>query len=196
MAINYKLCKKPANFGQTENDNVYPLAQSERTISKKELIEQMVQGSTLTPVDAEAALSALSTAVAYELSQGYRVELPDFGIFSPSLRLDKNLSDGKYLHGTHLSVGKINFRANKTLLYHCQKYGFNQIKSESVERSMEERWNILSEYLKQNGMINLAQYGRLVNISSRKATADLEEWCRQGQLREQAVGKFRMFLFL
>ena len=113
MAINYQLRRKPANLGAEVNNEMYPLAISERTINKKELTERMAAGSTLTSIDAEAALSALGKVVAYELSQGNRVELPDLGIFSPSLQLDKNVTDGNYLHDIHLKVNKINFRATR-----------------------------------------------------------------------------------
>ena len=85
-------------------------------MNKAELVEAMAKSADLTKKDAEAALNALTDAVAKELKKGGKVQLVGFGTFEVAkraARTGRNPQTGKEIKIAASKTPK--FKAGKAL---------------------------------------------------------------------------------
>lgn len=189
MPIHYKLHQATGSTADRQKEKLFARANTEKPLTTKELIERLSDGKTITPSDALAVLSALGQTIAQEISSGRRVKIEGLGTFTPSLLLDKSVTDGRYLHNTHLSVDRINFRAEKQLLYQCSAGGFVQEKNaETIDTTTDENWAKLSNYLNANQFINQTEYKDLTRQNFYQIKAELTQWLSEGKLIEKKRG--------
>lgn len=82
MAIKYKLVQKSTNPRDPDAPkNWYAVPQSEAALEGKAMTKEATRGSTVAPIEMEAALDLLADFVPGQLHQGHTVVVPGLGRF-------------------------------------------------------------------------------------------------------------------
>jgi predicted histone-like DNA-binding protein len=150
--------------------------------------------SSLSPADIRGALEALFDYIALELTDGYNVELENFGHFSIALcSRQKTNDEGK--ERMHVAVEGVNFRCSPRLKKEVQKAKLDRIKKEAAPfPSIEEREKRMIAYLKKETSINVSEYAGLNACSRYCAGNDIKAFLEKGIIIPSGITTHRVYL--
>ena len=170
----YNLKKKPSlTTKEGEKETMYADIVYSGTITAERLIRTVAQRTGFKEGMIEGILSELQNETLEYLSEGYRVELGEFGFFSAKVksRLVENKND---LRSNSVSFDGVNFRASKSFrtgirgdLERRRCIGFRT----SKEWDREQLEQIVLQHIRKHGFITRTTYteitGRLKNSACR-----------------------------
>jgi predicted histone-like DNA-binding protein len=148
--------------------------------------------SSLSPADIKGTLEALFDYIALELTDGYNVELENFGHFSIALCSRQATNDKERMH---VAVEGVNFRCSPRLKKEVQKAKLAGIKKEAAPfPSIEEREKRMIAYLKKEASINVSQYAGLNACSRYCASNDIKAFLEKGIIIPLGITTHRVYL--
>lgn len=193
----YNLKKKPSlTTKEGEKETMYADIVYSGTITAERLIRTVAQRTGFKEGMIEGILSELQNETLEYLSEGYRVELGEFGFFSAKVksRLVENKND---LRSNSVSFDGVNFRASKSFrtgirgdLERRRCIGFRT----SKEWDREQLEQIVLQYIRKHGFITRTTYTEITGRLKNSALADLKSFAAEGIIKRVGRGNQMHFI--
>ena len=193
----YNLKKKPAlTTKEGETETMYADIVYSGTITAERLIRTVAQRTGFKEGMIEGILSELQNETLEYLSEGYRVELGEFGFFSAKVksRLVENKND---LRSNSVSFDGVNFRASKSFrtgirgdLERRRCIGFRT----SKEWDREQLEQIVLQHIRKHGFITRTIYTEITGRLKNSALADLKSFAAEGIIKRVGRGNQMHFI--
>jgi predicted histone-like DNA-binding protein len=193
----YNLKKKPSlTTKEGDKETMYADIVYSGTITAERLIRTVAQRTGFKEGMIEGILSELQNETLEYLSEGYRVELGEFGFFSAKVksRLVENKND---LRSNSVSFGGVNFRASKSFrtgirgdLERRRCIGFRT----SKEWDRKQLEQIVLQHIRKHGFITRATYTELTGRLKNSALADLKSFAAEGIIKRVGRGNQMHFI--
>ena len=193
----YNLKKKPSlTTKEGDKETMYADIVYSGTITAERLIRTVAQRTGFKEGMIEGILSELQNETLEYLSEGYRVELGEFGFFSAKVksRLVENKND---LRSNSVSFDGVNFRASKSFrtgirgdLERRRCIGFRT----SKEWDREQLEQIVLQHIRKHGFITRATYTELTGRLKNSALADLKSFAAEGIIKRVGRGNQMHFI--
>ena len=187
----YNLKKKPSlTTKEGEKETMYADIVYSGTITAERLIRTVAQRTGFKEGMIEGILSELQNETLEYLSEGYRVELGEFGFFSAKVksRLVENKND---LRSNSVSFDGVNFRASKSFrtgirgdLERRRCIGFRT----SKEWDREQLEQIVLQHIRKHGFITRTIYTEITGRLKNSALADLKSFAAEGIIKRVGRG--------
>ena len=187
----YNLKKKPSlTTKEGEKETMYADIVYSGTITAERLIRTVAQRTGFKEGMIEGILSELQNETLEYLSEGYRVELGEFGFFSAKVksRLVENKND---LRSNSVSFDGVNFRASKSFrtgirgdLERRRCIGFRT----SKEWDREQLEQIVLQHIRKHGFITRTTYTEITGRLKNSALADLKSFAAEGVIKRGGRG--------
>ena len=193
----YNLKKKPAlTTKEGETETLYAGIVYNGTISAERLAHLVAKRTGFKEGVINGILDELQDEVLNYLSEGYRVELGDFGYFSAKVK-SRHVENKEDLRSSSVSFDGVNFRASKSFrkgvrgeLERKKHIDFNT-SSEWNEESLKK---IVLQHIQQYGFITRATYTQLTGRLKNVALADLKSFEKEGIIRREGRGNQMLYL--
>ena len=185
MSAYYDLFEKPDVRQTGEQQSLYARFVPKGTIDRKEFIERV------------HLFTGLSRSLLEGAMAGFMDELGELGYFTPSLSCTRQATDKKELRAASIALRGLNFRLGrefykdlkgKMQLERCPQSASAPASSADEALGVEQRWQLLDEYLQQYPCINRSQYARLAGRSYKQAVVDLNRFIEEGMLMRHGMG--------
>lgn len=193
----YNLKKKPSlTTKEGEKETMYADIVYSGTITAERLIRTVAQRTGFKEGMIEGILSELQNETLEYLSEGYRVELGEFGFFSAKVksRLVENKND---LRSNSVSFDGVNFRASKSFrtgirgdLERRRRIGFRT----SKEWDREQLEQIVLQHIRKHGFITRTTYTEITGRLKNSALADLKSFAAEGIIKRVGRGNQMHFI--
>lgn len=193
----YNLKKKPSlTTKEGEKETMYADIVYSGTITAERLIRTVAQRTGSKEGMIEGILSELQNETLEYLSEGYRVELGEFGFFSAKVksRLVENKND---LRSNSVSFDGVNFRASKSFrtgirgdLERRRCIGFRT----SKEWDREQLEQIVLQHIRKHGFITRTTYTEITGRLKNSALADLKSFAAEGVIKRVGRGNQMHFI--
>ena len=193
----YNLKKKPSlTTKEGDKETIYADIVYSGTITAERLIRTVAQRTGFKEGMIEGILSELQNETLEYLSEGYRVELGEFGFFSAKVksRLVENRND---LRSNSVSFDGVNFRASKSFrtgirgdLERRRCIGFRT----SKEWDRKQLEQIVLQHIRKHGFITRATYTELTGRLKNSALADLKSFAAEGIIKRVGRGNQMHFI--
>ena len=193
----YNLKKKPSlTTKEGEKETMYADIVYSGTITAERLIRIVAQRTGFKEGMIEGILSELQNETLEYLSEGYRVELGEFGFFSAKVksRLVENKND---LRSNSVSFDGVNFRASKSFrtgirgdLERRRCIGFRT--SKEWDRELLEQ--IVLQHIRKHGFITRTTYTEITGRLKNSALADLKSFAAEGIIKRVGRGNQMHFI--
>ena len=193
----YNLKKKPSlTTNEGEKETMYADIVYSGTITAERLIRTVAQRTGFKEGMIEGILSELQNETLEYLSEGYRVELGEFGFFSAKVksRLVENKND---LRSNSVSFDGVNFRASKSFrtgirgdLERRRCIGFRT----SKEWDREQLEQIVLQHIRKHGFITRTTYTEITGRLKNSALADLKSFAAEGIIKRVGRGNQMHFI--
>lgn len=193
----YNLKKKPSlTTKEGEKETMYADIVYSGTITAERLIRTVAQRTGFKEGMIEGILSELQNETLEYLSEGYRVELGEFGFFSAKVksRLVENRND---LRSNSVSFDGVNFRASKSFrtgirgdLERRRCIGFRT----SKEWDREQLEQIVLQHIRKHGFITRTTYTEITGRLKNSALADLKSFAAEGIIKRVGRGNQMHFI--
>lgn len=193
----YNLKKKPSlTTKEGEKETMYADIVYSGTITAERLIRTVAQRTGFKEGMIEGILSELQNETLEYLSEGYRVELGEFGFFSAKVksRLLENKND---LRSNSVSFDGVNFRASKSFrtgirgdLERRRCIGFRT----SKEWDREQLEQIVLQHIRKHGFITRTTYTEITGRLKNSALADLKSFAAEGIIKRVGRGNQMHFI--
>ena len=193
----YNLKKKPSlTTKEGDKETMYADIVYSGTITAERLIRTVAQRTGFKEGMIEGILSELQNETLEYLSEGYRVELGEFGFFSAKVksRLVENRND---FRSNSVSFDGVNFRASKSFrtgirgdLERRRCIGFRT----SKEWDRKQLEQIVLQHIRKHGFITRATYTELTGRLKNSALADLKSFAAEGIIKRVGRGNQMHFI--
>lgn len=193
----YNLKKKPSlTTKEGDKETMYADIVYSGTITAERLIRTVAQRTGFKEGMIEGILSELQNETLEYLSEGYRVELGEFGFFSAKVksRLVENRND---LRSNSVSFDGVNFRASKSFrtgirgdLERRRCIGFRT----SKEWDRKQLEQIVLQHIRKHGFITRATYTELTGRLKNSALADRKSFAAEGIIKRVGRGNQMHFI--
>ena len=193
----YNLKKKPSlTTKEGDKETMYADIVYSGTITAERLIRTVAQRTGFKEGMIEGILSELQNETLEYLSEGYRVELGEFGFFSAKVksRLVENRND---LRSNSVSFDGVNSRASKSFrtgirgdLERRRCIGFRT----SKEWDRKQLEQIVLQHIRKHGFITRATYTELTGRLKNSALADLKSFAAEGIIKRVGRGNQMHFI--
>lgn len=193
----YNLKKKPSlTTKEGEKETMYADIVYSGTITVERLIRTVAQRTGFKEGMIEGILSELQNETLEYLSEGYRVELGEFGFFSAKVksRLVENKND---LRSNSVSFDGVNFRASKSFrtgirgdLERRRCIGFRT----SKEWDREQLEQIVLQHIRKHGFITRTTYTEITGRLKNSALVDLKSFAAEGVIKRVGRGNQMHFI--
>ena len=196
MSAKYDLYETPDVQNTGEQQPLHARIVPSGTYSKKEFLEHVSHSSqTFNYNVIDAVVGIVIDELAEALSEGYVVELGELGHFSISLKCTHKVMAKREIRAESICFDNVHFRTSKEFKrkikreIELERVDKSKHSSQKVEFSMEQRQQLLQEFLKKNGGITRLEYSRLTGLSRLKAIDDLNTFIEKGILRKRGAGR-------
>ena len=196
MSAKYDLYETPDVQNTGEQQPLHARIVPSGTYSKKEFLERVSHSSQTFNYNAiDAVVGIVIDELAEALSEGYVVELGELGHFSISLKCTHKVMAKREIRAESICFDFVHLRTSKEFKrkikreIELERVDKSKHSSQKVEFSMEQRQQLLQEFLKKNGGITRLEYSRLTGLSRLKAIDDLNTFIEKGILRKRGAGR-------
>ena len=183
MSAFYDLYETPDPNDTGEKQPLHARIVPSGTYSKKDFIERVSRHQPFPHNIIEGVLGAVVDELAEALADGYIVELGELGHFSISLKCTHKVMTKKEIRAESIRFDNVHLRTSKEF-----KKNSNE-KTHNAKISIEDRLQMLQEFLKKNGGITRIEYSRLTGLPRLKAIDDLNTFIKEGTLRKRGAGR-------
>mgnify|MGYP004728626827 FL=1 len=193
----YNLKKKPSlTTKEGEKETMYADIVYSGTITAERLIRTVAQRTGFKEGMIEGILSELQNETLEYLSEGYRVELGEFGFFSAKVK-SRLVENKNVLRSNSVSFDGVNFRASKSFrtgirgdLERRRCIGFRT----SKEWDREQLEQIVLQHIRKHGFITRTTYTEITGRLKNSALADLKSFAAEGIIKRVGRGNQMHFI--
>lgn len=193
----YNFKKKPAlTTKEGEKNTLYAGIVYSGTISSDTLIRRVAERSGFKEGELVGALRELMDEVAYQVGEGYIVELGDFGYFAGKIK-SRLVADKDEIRSPSIRFTGVNFRASKKFrmraaggLERNPYYRFHNSR-EWDEAKLEQ---IVTEHVEKHGFITRTTYTQLTGRLKNKGLEDLKRMAAKGIITRAGSGNQTHFV--
>lgn len=197
MSAHYDLFEKPDIRQTGEQQPLYARFIPKGTIGREEFLDRVHLFTGISRSLLEGAMASFMDELRDCLADGWTVELGELGYFTPSLSCRREVMEKKELRAASVSLRGLNFRLSKAFYKELDKKIQLERHPQSVSKSasstapltMEQRRQLLEEYLQNFPCVNRAQYTRLTGRSVKQAINDLNQLIEDGVLMRHGEGR-------
>lgn len=198
MSAYYDLFEKPDVRQTGEQQPLYARFMPKGTIGRKEFIDRVHLFTGISHSLLEGAMAAFMDELRDCLADGWTVELGELGYFTPSLSCSRQIMDKNEARAASIALRGLNFRLGRGFYKELKGKMRLERSPQSVSRpassadaalSIEQRRQLLDEYLQQYPCINRAQYARLTGRSYKQAINDLNRFIEDGVLMRHGMAR-------
>lgn len=196
MSAQYDLYETPNPDNTEEQKPLHARIVPSGTYSKKEFLERASRSSqTFNYNVIDAVVGVVIDELAEALSEGYTVELGELGYFSISLKCTHKVMNKRDIRAESICFDNVHLRTSKEFKrkirreMELERVEKSKHAPRKVEFSIEQRQQMLQEFLKSNGGITRLEYSRLTGLSRLKAIDDLNVFIKNGILRKRGAGR-------
>lgn len=194
----YNLKKKPSlTTKEGEKETMYADIVYSGTITAERLIRTVAQRTGFKEGMIEGILSELQNETLEYLSEGYRVELGEFGFFSAKVKSRRLVENKNDLRSNSVSFDGVNFRASKSFrtgirgdLERRRCIGFRT----SKEWDREQLEQIVLQHIRKHGFITRTTYTEITGRLKNSALADLKSFAAEGVIKRVGRGNQMHFI--
>ena len=189
MSAYYDLYETPVPEGE-EPKSLHARVCSKGTISGKEFMEHMPHAMVV------GIVQAITTTLGDWLAKGYTVEIEGLGFFSTTLKCTHPVMNKKEVRAESVKMSTVKFRpgiefkryvAGKMELERADKRFFPD--KPKAMGDMVAREKSMMDFLEANVCITRAEYSRLVHVTARRASRDLQTFIDSGVIRKRGAGR-------
>ena len=185
MPTHYVMKEMPDLQGKGERVT-YPQMVLLGQSSTRELAEYISVRSGFSPGMVEGIICELAEAMAHTMARGFSAKIDGIGTFTPGLVIgadkEREGADGDATHRNAQSifVGKINFQAEKELVYktnrHCtlRRAPWKPVRS-SQEYTAGQRLEIARKHLEAHPFLTVRTYCQLTGLLRSSGTVELRK---------------------
>lgn len=193
----YNLKKKPSlTTKEGEKEIMYADIVYSGTITAERLIRTVAQRTGFKEGVIEGILSELQNETLEYLSEGYRVELGEFGFFSAKVksRLVENKND---IRSESVAFNGVNFRASKSMRVGIRG---DLERRKCVDFNTSRKWDrdnlkkLVLQYIGEHGFITRATYTQLTGRLKNTALDDLKSFAAEGIIKREGRGNQMHFI--
>lgn len=180
MAAKYDFKTSPDIQGDKEQPILYPQIVVSGTKDLTDLAKDVARRSTIKEGTVLGLFCDLESIIANYLADGYNVRLGELGTFSATLTCRK-VTDKHEIRATSVHFDNVKFKPTRQFRKEIRakgeleraEYGF---RISSSQYSEEERFALLTAYLKEHSVINCKEYCKLTGLLKTKAGIELRRW--------------------
>ena len=195
----YNLKKKPSlTTKEGDKETMYADIVYSGTITAERLIRTVAQRTGFKEGMIEGILSELQNETLEYLSEGYRVELGEFGFFSAKVksRLVENRND---IRSESVAFNGVNFRASKSMRVGIRG---DLERRKCVDFNTSRKWDrenlkkLVLQYIGEHGFITRTTYTELTGRLKNTALDDLKSFAAEGIIKREGRGNQMHFIAL
>ena len=169
---------------------------SKGTISGKEFMERVFREEHMPHAMVVGIVQAITTTLGDWLAKGYTVEIEGLGFFSTTLKCTHPVMNKKEVRAESVKMSTVKFRpgiefkryvAGKMELERADKRFFPD--KPKAMGDMAAREKSMMDFLEANVCITRAEYSRLVHVTARRASRDLQTFIDSGVIRKRGGGR-------
>ena len=193
----YNLKKKPSlTTKEGDKETMYADIVYSGTITAERLIRTVAQRTGFKEGMIEGILSELQNETLEYLSEGYRVELGEFGFFSAKVksRLVENKND---IRSESVAFIGVNFRASKSMRVGIRG---DLERRKCVDFNTSRKWDrenlkkLVLQYIGEHGFITRTTYTELTGRLKNTALDDLKSFAAEGIIKREGRGNQMHFI--
>ena len=196
MSAYYDLYETPDVQNTGEQQPLHARIVPSGTYSRKDFLERVARSSqTFNYNVIDAVVGVVIDELAEALAEGHIVELGELGHLSFSLKCTHKVMDKRDIRSESISLDNVHLRTSKEFKrkirreMELERVGKSKHVARKVEFSIEQRQQMLQEFLKSNGGITRLEYSRLTGLSRLKAIDELNAFIKNGILRKRGAGR-------
>ena len=159
---------------------------SERTVSDKDLVKVIEEASTVSKIDWDAVLSAMSQGICRIIKDGKRVHLRGIGTFSPAVKGEVYQDNSGKDRVRNLRVSAIRFLPDKEIKDSMvtAEFKHRQLRTDYVEEVSDEMLKATAESLwKVRSYFSTAEFISALNVSRTKGYRLLKKMLNAGWVK-------------
>ena len=191
MAAQYDLKKSVRPKGKEDETILYPKLVPHGTRTLRDIMKETAIGSGLNPAIVQGVVMMLEGKLAKYLADGYNVKLGNIGTFSATLK-SRKVANKDEIRAKSIHFDNVHFKAAKELKKQINLQmklervsPYRAFKTSSDEYTLDERFQLLLEYLDKHGFITRSQYSELTGVLKTKAAAELRQWYQEGKIDKE-----------
>lgn len=196
MSAYYDLYETPDVQNTGEQQPLHARIVPSGTYSRKDFLERVARSSqTFNYNVIDAVVGVVIDELAEALAEGHIVELGELGHLSISLKCTHKVMDKRDIRSESITLDNVHLRTSKEFKrkirreMELERVEKSKHVARKVEFSIEQRQQMLQEFLKSNGGITRLEYSRLTGLSRLKAIDDLNAFIKNGILRKRGAGR-------
>lgn len=168
----------------------YPRMLISTQVDLRRLAKEIADGTTFGVGEVEGIICTLTEKIASYMAWGYSVRINGMGSFTPALELkpgiERETEDGKRRNATSITVGKINFRPDRSFVRQtaegCTLERARGRQYTSPRTGQNQRLARVVQHIQTHGSISLAEYTALTGLSRTSAGRELVKLREAGAL--------------
>ena len=180
MTAKYDFKTSPDIQGDKEQATLYPQIVVSGTKDLTDLAKEIARRSTIKEGTVMGLFCDLENIIANYLADGYNVKLGELGTLSATLTCRK-VADKREIRAASVHFDNVKFKPTRQFRKEIRakgeleraEYGF---RVSSSQYSEEERFALLTVYLKEHSVINCKEYCKLTGLLKTKAGMELRRW--------------------
>lgn len=196
MSAYYDLYETPDVQNTGEQQPLHARIVPSGTYSRKDFLERVARSSqTFNYNIIDAVVGVVIDELAEALAEGHIVELGELGHLSISLKCTHKVMDKRDIRSESICLDNVHLRTSKEFKrkirreMELERVEKSKHAPRKVEFSIEQRQQMLQEFLKSNGGITRLEYSRLTGLSRLKAIDELNAFMKNGILRKRGAGR-------
>ena len=180
MTAKYDFKTSPDIQGDKEQATLYPQLVVSGTKDLTDLAKEIARRSTIKEGTVMGLFCDLENIIANYLADGYNVKLGELGTLSATLTCRK-VADKREIRAASVHFDNVKLKPTRQFRKEIRakgeleraEYGF---RVSSSQYSAEERFALLTVYLKEHSVINCKEYCKLTGLLKTKAGMELRRW--------------------
>lgn len=200
MSAYYDLYETPVSDESEKPAPLHARIYSKGTISAEMFIERVVKEQHMPHAMIVGIMQAVSNALGDWLAEGYNVELDELGYFSTTLKCTRPAFAKKDIRAESVRFETVKFRPNKRFKQRIEREMIlerldkKRTGMKKTVGDIELRKQKMLEFLAANVCVTRAEYARLVQISDRRATYDLQSFLSEGVVMKRGGGRSVVYI--
>lgn len=193
MAAKYDFKKSPDVKGTAERTTLYPKIVVTGTKDLEDIANDIARRSGFKAGTVIGLFSDLENILTDYLADGYNVKLGEIGTFSATLT-SRKVTDKKEIRSASVHFDSVKFKPAPGFVKDVHRKGERELarvdplygfRNSSQKYTPEERFALLTEYLKKHTFITRKEYSSLTGLLKTKAASELRQWDKEKKIRRE-----------
>lgn len=190
MATKYDFKTTPDVNGTAEKTTLYPKIVVKGTKNLKDIAQDIAGRSGFKAGTVIGLFYDLENLLTDYLADGYNVKLGEIGTLSATLT-SRKVTNKKEIRSASVHFDSVKFKPAPSFIKDVHRKGENELervdplwgfKNSSQKYTEEERFALLTEYLKEHTFITRQEYSELTGLLKTKAANELRQWSKEKKI--------------